>query len=368
MKATEPFDLKEAPCLPADPKRYGIGIVGAGGIVESAHLPAYRKAGFRVEAIYDRDPSKARQLADHYGVPGVCPSLDALLDNPRIAIIDIAVPARAQPEVALRAIEAGKHLLCQKPFAESYPEALGIVDAAEGAGVRVAVNQNMRFSPLISAARTLLERGWLGPPVSAEIQVNVKTPWDLWGWILPLDRVEIMYHSIHYLDALRTLLGDPVSVYCQGRRYPGQQARGETRTTTLLEYLDERLGVVRAEHNNPNDARDWSCSFRLDGIAGTARGTFGALFDYPIGRPDTISYRSMEITGDAWVEPPLEGRWFPDGFVGTMASLMRALDEGKDPPHSGRDNLRTLALVFAAYRSMAEHRPVNLDEIATTSA
>jgi predicted dehydrogenase len=363
VDAPDPFDLEETPRLPADPRRYGIGIVGAGGIVESAHLPAYRKAGFRVEAIYDLDPAKARRLADQFGIPRPVASLDELLDRPEIAIVDIAIPAWAQPEVARRAIGAGKHLLCQKPFAESYPEALGIVRAAEDAGVRIAVNQNMRFSPLIRAARTLVERGWLGQLVSAEIQVNVKTPWDLWGWILALDRLEIMYHSIHYLDALRTLLGDPSSVYCRGQGYPGQKARGETRTTTLLEYPDERWGLVRAEHNNPNDARDWSCSFRLEGTGGTAKGTFGALFDYPTGRPDTIRYRSMNRTGDAWVEPSLEGRWFPDGFVGTMAGLMRALDEGREPGHSGRDNLQTLALVFAAYRSMADHRPVNLEPV-----
>jgi predicted dehydrogenase len=93
---------------------------------------------------------------------------------------------------------------------------------------------------------------------------------------------------------------------------------------------------------------------------------YPALFDYPVGRPDSISYRSPTLTGDAWVEPSLKGRWFPDGFVGTMAGLMRALDEGQEPPHSGRDNLRTLALVFAAYRSMAEHRPVRLVEIAAS--
>ncbi len=363
MDARDVFDLEEMPRLPADPKRYGIGIVGAGGIVESAHLPAYRKAGFRVEAIYDLVPEKARRLADQFGIPRACARLDELLDRPEVNIADIAVPARAQPEVALRAIAAGKHLLCQKPFAETYPEALRIVNAADAAKLRVAVNQNMRFSPLISAARTLVERGWLGQLVSAEIQVNVKTPWDLWGWILSLDRLEIMYHSIHYLDALRMLLGDPDSVYCLGQHYPGQKARGETRTTTLLEYPDERWGLVRAEHNNLNDERDWSCSFRLEGTSGTAKGTFGALFDYPVGRPDTICYRAAPITGDAWIEPALEGRWFPDGFVGTMASLMRAIDEGRVPPHSGRDNLKTLALVFAAYRSMAEHRPVRLAEI-----
>ena len=358
----DPFDLEERPVLPDEPRRHGIGVAGAGGIVEASHLPAYQQAGFRVEGIHDLDHARAERLAAQFGIPRVCGTLDELLALEGVDVVDIAVPARAQPEIALRALAAGKHLLCQKPFAESFGDAQRIVEAAGLAGRTVAVNQNMRYSPAVSALRTLLERGWLGDPLSAEIQVNVKTPWDLWEWILPLERLEIMYHSIHYLDALRTLLGDPESVYCTGQRYPGQQARGETRTTTLLEYgaNDPRRGLVRVEHNNPNDERDWSCTYRLEGTAGTAKGTFGALFGYPVGVNDSMMYRAPVVTGDAWVTPLLRGRWLREGFVGTMAALLRALDAGQEPAHSGRDNLRTLQLVFAAYASMAEHRPVQL--------
>lgn len=363
MAAHDPFDLNETPRLPEDPKRHGIGIVGAGGIVRSAHLPAYRKAGFRVEAIYDVEPARAEEAAREFGIPRVCRSEEELLDLAGVAIVDIAVPAAAQPPIALRALEAGKHLLCQKPFALNLEEAKAIVEAAEKARRQVAVNQNMRFSPVIRAMRTLVERGWLGELVGGEIQVNVNTPWDLWEWILPLERLEVLYHSIHYLDAMRWLLGDPAYVYSHGLRYPGQKAKGETRTTSILEYPDHRRGLVRVEHNNPNDESDWIAQVRLEGTKGTAKGTFGALFDYPAGKGDTIAYRAAEVTGDAWVEPRLVGKWFPDGFVGTMAELMRALDEGREAPHSGRDNLRTLELVYGAYRSMEEHRPIPLGEV-----
>jgi predicted dehydrogenase len=167
---------------------------------------------------------------------------------------------------------------------------------------------------------------------------------------------------------MRTLLGDPDSVYCMARRHPDQRAVGETRTTTLLEYTasgDQRWGQVRAEHNNPNDESDWSCTVRLEGTRGTAKGTFGALFGYPVGAPDTIAYRAPAITAETWVSRRLEGRWLREGFMGTMAALMSALDKGKEPPHSGRDNLRTLQLVFAAYRSIETHQPITLSSIAS---
>src|SRR5690606_9469831 len=121
-----------------------------------------RKAGFRVEAIYDVEPARAEEAAREFGIPRVCRSEEELLDLAGVAIVDIAVPAAAQPPIALRALEAGKHLLCQKPFALNLEEAKAIVEAAEKARRQVAVNQNMRFSPVIRAMRTLVERGWLG--------------------------------------------------------------------------------------------------------------------------------------------------------------------------------------------------------------
>ncbi len=352
------------PRLPSDPKRYGIGIVGTGWIVQDAHLPAYDKAGFRVEAVYDLDADTAREVAGARGIPHVCESLDELLGRDDVDIVDIAVPAKEQPEIALAAIATGKDLLCQKPFAETYGEARGIVDAAEAAGRTVAVNQNMRYGAAWKVLRGLVDSGWIGTPRSAEIQVAVTTHWHEYGeWLVPLERLEIMYHSIHYFDALRVLLGDPTSVYCRGLRHPEQKVVGETWTTALLEYPDDRLGLVRIDHNDLDDERDWSSTFRLDGLGGVAKGTTWYLFEGAIEKGERLTFRCPEATGEAWIEPHLANTGMPDSFIGTMGELQAALEAGEQPSHSGRDNLKTLQLVFAAYRSMAEHRPVALDEI-----
>src|SRR6187551_3333592 len=92
--------------IPAAHRRR-IGIVGAGAIVEVAHLPAYRKAGLEVAAIYDLDRSRAEDLAGRFGIPRVHEGLDDLLSDPVVELVDIAVPAVYQPEIAVRALEAG---------------------------------------------------------------------------------------------------------------------------------------------------------------------------------------------------------------------------------------------------------------------
>ena len=103
---------------PAWPSKtdYAIGICGAGGIVNDAHLPAYRKAGFRVDCIYDVDRSRAEETAARFEIPRVCDSLESLAEA--VDIVDVAVPAWENSRVVEVLSEAGVALLLQKPLAE----------------------------------------------------------------------------------------------------------------------------------------------------------------------------------------------------------------------------------------------------------
>src|SRR5690606_38353027 len=139
----------------------------------------------------------AKAVAEQFQIPHVFPSLDDMLRHPDIRVADIAIPAKFQPDTVEQVAAAGKHVLCQKPLGESYEEAKRVVAAIEKAGVKGAVNQQMRWSPGIRASHTIRSRGWLGELVQASIQVNVLTEWEQWPWITKIDKLEIMYHSIH---------------------------------------------------------------------------------------------------------------------------------------------------------------------------
>jgi predicted dehydrogenase len=359
---TEP-QLDYKPRLPQD-RSMGIAIVGAGEIVASCHLPAYRLAGFRVVGIYDIDRGKALTLSTLYDIPKVYNSLSELLQDDSVRIVDVAVPAKHQLPVVKQAAAAGKHVLCQKPLSEEYGDAVLIADLCEEAGIRAAVNQQMRWSPGIRASKSFIDRGWLGIPTQAMIQVNVKTDWENWPWITQIPRLEIMYHSIHYLDSIRFLYGTPEYIYADGARYPGQASQGETRTLIHMKLPGEARGLIHDNHNNWADPEDWYATFRFEGTEGIIKGTNGALYNYPHGREDTISY-CTRLQDSRWFSPKLEGRWFPHAFMGTMGELMRAIEENREPENSVRDNLLTMQMVFASYRSMEENRPVYLEEIHT---
>lgn len=326
-----------------------IGVVGAGAIVQVGHLPAYRKAGLPVAAICDLNQDLAKEVADRFGVPRVS-SLDELLEDPEIDVLDIAVVPEAQPEIARRALRAGKHVLAQKPLAVDSDTARGLVELAAELDRKLVVNQQMRYGEGIAAARAIAEAGWLGELTSVTIDVNISTDWSAWNWLVTSPRLDLMYHSIHYFDSIRSILGTPQRVFCAAGRRPGQLAAGETRTTTTLLYDDGRSALVNVNHENITG--DHYARLRVDGSQGSVRGTIGLLYDYPDGRPDTLEVNSIALPTDGWVPYPVTTRWIPDAFAGPMRALLAAIADGTPAPTTGADSLDTLRLVEACYAAI----------------
>jgi predicted dehydrogenase len=331
-------------------RRLPIAVVGAGAIVDIAHLPAYRAGGLEVLGIFDIDESRARDAADRHGIATVYDSLADLLDDERVHVVDVAVTAHAQPSIVQAALESGRHVLGQKPFAPTAGIAADLADIADTRGLVLAVNQQLRFDEGMAAAHRMVELGWLGTLTAMTIEVDIWTAWESWPWMLHAPRLEVMNHSIHYHDVIRWFLGEPTTVYCAGGRTPGQAAAGETRTVTTCRYASGAVSMVHANHENSRG--DNSAVFRIDGTHGSIRGTLGLLYDYPGGRPDTVEVNSSVLPTDGWLPYPVTTRWIPDAFLGPMGSVMDAVATGTPPRTSARDNIATLRLVEAIYASM----------------
>jgi predicted dehydrogenase len=321
------LNLDYKPHLP--PKTdYGIAIAGCGGIVTYAALPTYVEHDLNVVGCYDVNRETAESAASQFNIPRVYDSLDDLVADPEVEIVEISVPPQYQFDIARQSIAGGKHLLCQKPLSDNLSRAAEIVRLAREAGVKLAVNQQLRWGQGIRAARTLIRKAWIGQVTDASIQVSVNTPWDMWGWLVESPRLEVLFHSIHYIDAMRSLLGDPEWITSRHTRYPLQgKLRGETKTITILDYEWGLQALIADNHYNQSD--DYFATFRFIGTEGDAK---------------------------------LEGKWIPDAFIGPTASLMQAIQEDGEPETSGADNVQTLRVVEACYLSAAENRSVRLDE------
>jgi predicted dehydrogenase len=335
-----------------------IGICGAGGIVDGAHLPAYTKAGRKVVAIFDTDNAKAQDVAKRHGIPTVYKTLAELLADPKVEIVDIAVPAAAQPEIFAQVAAAKKHILAQKPFATTVAAGEAMVKQAKDAGIIAAVNQQLRFEEGVAAAHKMVELGWIGTVSNFSINVNLITPWELWPWAKDLERLEVMLHSIHYHDLIRWFLGDAKTVFCAAGRTAGQFPKGETRTISTALYSSGVTSLVHANHVNRGG--DNYAEYRIDGDKGSIRGTLGLLYDYPSGRVDTLEVNSQVVPTDGWMPYPVTTRWFPDAFIGTMGSVMDAISTGAPLRASVADNIGTLKMIEALYKSMDSGVSVDL--------
>jgi predicted dehydrogenase len=357
-----PYEIDYKP-HPGKKTDYGIAFCGTGGIVQYAHIPAYKKAGFNLVGCYDINPETARKVAEQHAIPKVYASLDELLADPAIEIVDIAVPPWEQLKVVEKIVAGKKHMLCQKPLADSFADASKIVELGKKAGVKQAINHQMRWDAGIRASKHLLEQGIIGQPTDAQIQVSCATPWHMWHWLAAVPRLEIQYHSIHYIDSMRFLFGDPEWVTSRHARYAKQgSVKGETKTITIMDYADGLQAMVAVNHYN-----EWAetfATFRFIGTEGAIDGTIGLMYNYPSGRPDTMTVTSSQYGKGVKITPTFDEMWIPDAFVGTMASLMQAIEANTEPQdNSTADNLNTLRVVYAAYQSAAENRSVRPSEV-----
>lgn len=335
-----------------------IGIIGAGGIVKAAHLPAYRAAGFAVSAIYDKEVARAASLATEFGIPKVCHSLDELLEDSTVEVIDIAVPPDSQLEIAPKVIGCGKHLLCQKPLARTAAGAEILVKAAESVGVKLAVNVSMRWSPAMRETAELIRSGAIGDVRSVLFDVKYYEYWQSWPWLVPSDRLLILFDMIHILDVTRTIMGEARSVLARFGRAKDSDVAGETWADIRIEYGSNAVARFDEDSRIPPDR---TCvRFHFTGSRGAISGTLGIYYDYPFGRADTLRVVPAGQVEETVAERQLPGRWVPDAFSETMRALFVAMDTDSLPQNSGRDHLKTLRLIDSIYTAgemeMLPHR------------
>jgi predicted dehydrogenase len=357
-------ELRLEPDVRVRARSHAIGAIGAGAIMADQHLEAYRLAGFPVVAIASRTRANAAAVAERYGIETVHESPRELILDPRVEIVDIAFPPDRQPELIRLALQQPhvKGILAQKPLALSLEEAIALRDEAAAAGKILSVNQNMRYDQSIRALKQLLDRGALGEPVFAAIDMHAVPHWQT--FLSEYDRLTLSNMSVHHLDALRYLFGEPEEIYTAVRQDPRTEfEHSDGIVASTLRFESGVLAVSREDvWGGPREEgyeSDFFISWRVEGTEGVAKGTIG----WPDGTPSTLSYASTRETGGAWATPEWETHWFPHAFIGVMEQLQHAVDSGEPPALTVADNVRTMALVEAGYRSAQQHRAVRLDEL-----
>lgn len=330
-------------------------IIGASGIVKDAHLPAYKMAKFKVFGITNRTISKAHALAKQYNIDHVFNTVeDAVKGAPENAVYDITVLPEQYVGI-LEQLPDGATVLIQKPMGNDLQEAKEIVAVCERKNLVAAINFQLRFASFVSAARNIIDQGLIGDLYDMEVKVTVNTPWELFPLIKVHPRLEILFHSVHYIDCVRSFLGNPKRVMARTAKHPLKEL-SSCRSTIILDYGETTSVSIKTNHDHHFGPEHEESYIKWEGTKGAIKAKMGLLMNYPDGLPDQFEYAIAE-NGKAyeWKTVDLEGSWFPEAFIGTMSNVMR-FKEGSDKilHTSVQDVLDTMKVVEACYISNAE--------------
>ena len=335
----------------------GIALAGLGDIANT-HLEAYRRRGLRVVAGADVDVRRAEAAMARWGIAHIFSGPDAVAEMVRrsdVDVVDVTVPHYREMRLpVVRTItEAGRALQVQKPLAQTYTESLELVEVAERAGVVLRVNQNSVFVPAFTTLHRHLRDGAIGIPYYYQIENR-----GLWATNHPhfakRRRWIISDMGVHHCALVHHWFGPPETVSAMAARDSTQpEIAGENLGILTLRYASGLQGVIINNWSYRGSQRRAHASEEI-----VIQGSRGAI---------TATSEKVEVTTlqpAARTYPSFEGAWFPDAFGHSMVEFLSALADGRLPLCHGRDNLQVVAVIEAAYRSIAEGgRPVALAEV-----
>ncbi len=349
------IELQPSDYQPSAPSRkdYGIGFIGCGGIARGAHLPAYQKCGYKVVAACDMIEDKVKDMQQRFGIPHITTRIEDLLKDEAVQIIDLAVHGGQRlPIIEQICAARPPHLLgvlSQKPFAMKWDDAVRMVELCRRANLPLMVNQQARWAPAHRALKILIERKVFGH-IYCVTHFHRSFQDSPGSWFVALENFNIIDHGIHYIDLCRYFTGlNPIRVKATATMQPGQAAISPMCHVILMEFPPEAQVMAVSYFNNiirtPQLHRyEWF----IDGTEASAMLSHSEL---------VVSFKDEPEHQQTF---RIRGSWFPDAFGGSMGELMRALAEGREPQTSGRDNLNSIQIAYAAVESATTGKTVEL--------
>ena len=343
--------------------RLPIGLIGCGGAAVPVAQALAGSAVARLAAVHDVDPALARDLGDQYGA-ACLDTLDALLADDGVRAVYIAVPHHLLAPLARRALEAGKHVLVEKPMALTLADAGDLITLAEARGLALGVFYEMRHTHAQQQARALVRGGALGDITAVRLQTVIDKSPDYWQrglsgrsvspWRARRDQAGggvVLMNTSHALDSLRDITGlEVVRVAAETETWlPGVEV--EDTAAATLRFDNGAIGSLFAGAHLAGGGEE---AFDLYGTQGQLRlshlyghGPLRVFLRRPWGSMAAGVWHSLS---QAPVNP----------YALALDAFARAVLVGEPAPTSGRDARAVLAIILALYESAASRRAVEL--------
>lgn len=319
-----------------------IAVIGCGG-VSAMHFAGYSAHPERVRVVAACDPvAERREWAEReHAVPRTFASIEDLLGYDGWDVAVVCTPSQVRESAVAALAGAGKHILTEKPLAGTYAEASRLVRLCADAGVTLAVNQNFRDHYAFGIAARLIAAGEIGSVLGIS-QRDLTFRQDQ-GWRTRLERHALSVMGVHWFDGFRQLVGGEVTrVSARTYSSPAIDCAGETDAFVQIEF-----GQVTVSYVQSFSSRVAATETVVLGDQGTLRFDYGTL-------------TRMNADGTAEWANPYAGAGKPESTYLSLRRLLDAVEAGGQPGNSGQDNLKTMALLEAAYQSAREQRPVEL--------
>lgn len=318
-----------------------VAIVGCGGVSEM-HLDgcAQRPERVRVVACCDLDPARVQRAQEKYDIPQGFASVEKMLAGASFDAVIVCTPTSVRAAVVAALADAGKPMLVEKPMASTLAEAEAMVTACEAAGVALAVDQNFRWHYPFHLAKARIAEGLIGP-VQQILHQDLFFRQDS-GWRIEQPRHALMVMGVHWLDGFRWILGcEATSVSALMRSSPAIDCAGETEASVQVLFEGGPIGTYVQSFSSP-----------LARTETVILGEWGAL---------VLDYQGLSFGTQRWPNP-YAGAAKPASAFAALEELLTAVEQGREPENSGQDNLRTITLLEAAYRSTETGAVVTLAE------
>lgn len=331
-------------------------LIGCGFFAQN-HLNAWRDLAQDVDlvAVCDMDKAKADAAAAKFGVPNVYTDAARMFEAEKLDFVDICTTMPSHKALVLLAASHRVPTIVQKPFAPTWQECVDMVEGCRAAGVPLMVHENFRFQAPMLAIADLLQGGVLGDLTWARL--TWRTNYDVYAGqpYLAKEKLFILLDlGIHVLDLARVFMGEVSRVSCETQSLkPG--IAGEDMATVMLRHTNGPVSMVDCTYEAKRDPDPFpETLLEIEGRRGSL--ILGTNLQLKVTSDRVTTTRDLSTPLLGWTSHP----WHvaQESVLNTQRHWVESLRAGREPATSGADNLKTYALVMAAYEAAKEHRAV----------
>lgn len=331
-------------------KALRVALVGAGAIAKAHMSDFYSRFPLEAEVVSVVDPISERlvEFTASFGNIDTYSSIEEVLSREDVDAVDICAPPHFHGELALKAAERGKHVLVEKPFALKYEDALRAVEAAEKNKTTLMVMQNYRWRPEYQQARSMIQQNMIGEPFLIQLTGN----FDWSGFPMyrrKMEKMLLFEVTVHYLDLMRFLLGSEAKrVYAKIGSLERREEAGETHAALIVEFENDCIVHLLNSADCLGGKAKWGGECIIQGSEGS--------LSLNLTSEHSFSGYSHMMGGELQAGTLQSKPWFEEPIRHFVTSVQGATE----PITGGRDNLKTLQIVYAAYLSSEKGLPVDV--------